>query len=113
MACVTPGTPAISPDSRKQDAAFHLALVHSAGNKIISLFYDNLYSLITDVIALSSRVPSKSLGDAYAEHEDIYTRIRNRDEAGAKALLRAQIDNSAAYLRVTIDNANRKEKNYA
>ena len=39
--------------------------------------------------------------------------IRNRDEAGAKALLRAQIDNSAAYLRVTIDNANRKEKNYA
>jgi GntR family transcriptional regulator, transcriptional repressor for pyruvate dehydrogenase complex len=96
-----------------QDAAFHLALVHSAGNKIISLFYDNLYSLITDVIALSSRVPSKSLGDAFAEHEDIYTRIRNRDEAGAKVLLRAQIDNSAAYLRVTIDNANRKEKNYA
>ena len=45
-----------------QDAAFHLALVHSAGNKIISLFYDNLYNLITDVIALSSRVPTKSLG---------------------------------------------------
>jgi GntR family transcriptional repressor for pyruvate dehydrogenase complex len=63
-----------------QDAAFHLALVHSA---------------------------------AYAEHEEIYTMIRNRDETGAKALLRAQIDNSAAYLRITIDNANRKEENYA
>ncbi len=91
------------------DAAFHLALVHSAGNTILSLYYDNLYGLITDVIAVSSRVPSKSLEAAYAEHEDIYTMIRNRDEAGAKALLRAQIDNSAAYLRVAIENANRKE----
>jgi GntR family transcriptional regulator, transcriptional repressor for pyruvate dehydrogenase complex len=96
-----------------QDAAFHLALVHSAGNKIISLFYDNLSTLITDVIALSSRVPTKSLEAAYAEHEDIYTKICYRDEAGAKALLRAQIDNSAAYLRITIENANREKENYA
>ncbi|MBP0583366.1 FadR family transcriptional regulator [Labrys sp. LIt4] len=96
-----------------QDAAFHLALVHSAGNKILSLFYDNLYGLITDAIAVSSRVPTKSLEAAYAEHEDIYTMICNRDEAGATALLRAQIDNSAAYLRVAIENANRKEENDA
>ncbi len=91
------------------DASFHLALVHSAGNKILSLFYDNLYGLIIDVIALSSRVPTKSLEAAYAEHDDIYTMIRNRDEAGAKALLRAQIDNSAAYLRVAIETANAKK----
>ncbi len=100
-------------DFTVQDAAFHLALVRSAGNKILSLFYDNLYALITDAIAVSSRVPTKSLEAAYAEHEDIYTMICNRDEAGATALLRAQIDNSAAYLRVAIENANRKEENNA
>lgn len=92
------------------DAAFHLALVHSTGNKILSLYYNNLYGLIADVIAVSSRVPSKSLEAAYLEHEDIYARICNRDEAGAKALLRAQIDNSAAYLRVAIANASRKNE---
>ena len=57
-------------------------------------------------------MPTKSLEAAYAEHEDIYTMIRNRNESGAKALLRAQINNSAAYLRVTIDKANRKEENH-
>jgi len=95
------------------DAAFHLALVHSAGNKILSVYYDNLSGLIGDVIRVSSRVPSKSLDAAYAEHADIYERIRTRDEAGAKALMRAQIDNSAAYLRVAIENANRKDEDDA
>ncbi|UGY11646.1 FadR/GntR family transcriptional regulator [Phyllobacterium pellucidum] len=92
------------------DAAFHLALVHSTGNAILSVFYDNLYGLITEVIRVTSRVPSKSLAAAYAEHADIFEMIRNRDEAGAKTLMRAQIDNSAAYLRVAIENANAKEK---
>ncbi len=93
------------------DAAFHLALVHSAGNQILAVFYDNLYGLITEVIRVTSRVPTKSLEDAYAEHADIYDRIFKRDEAGAKALMRAQIDNSAAYLRVAIEKANREKAN--
>lgn len=93
------------------DAAFHLALVHSAGNEILSVFYDNLYGLITEVISVTSRVPTKSLEEAYAEHADIYARIDNRDEAGAKALMRAQIDNSAAYLRVAIEKANKDKTN--
>lgn len=88
------------------DASFHLALVHAAGNEILSVFYDNLYGLIGDVIRVTSRVPSKSLEAAYAEHADIVMRIRDGDEAGAKALMRAHIDNSAAYLRVAIDRAN-------
>ncbi|KAA0972067.1 FadR family transcriptional regulator [Aureimonas fodinaquatilis] len=91
------------------DAAFHLALVHSTDNKILSVFYDNLSGLITEVIRVTSRVPSKSLEAAYVEHADIYAMIVARNEAGAKALMRAQIDNSAAYLRVAIENANRKE----
>jgi GntR family transcriptional regulator, transcriptional repressor for pyruvate dehydrogenase complex len=95
------------------DAAFHLALVHSTGNEILSVFYDNLYGLITEVIRVTSRVPSKSLDAAYAEHADIFKMIQNRDEAGAKALMRAQIDNSAAYLRVAIENTKPKDNENA
>ena len=79
------------------DAAFHLALVHSAGNQILAVFYDNLFGLITEVIKITSRVPTKSLEAAYAEHADIYNRIESQDVDGAKALMRDQIDNSAAY----------------
>lgn len=86
----------------ESDAAFHSALVRSAGNEILTLFYDNLYGLIADVIRVTSRVPSKSLETAYAEHAAIYSKIQSRDEAGAKALLRAQIDNSAEYLRIAL-----------
>lgn len=97
----------------KADAAFHLALVHSTRNDILSVLYDNLYGLITEVIQVSSRVPTKSLDTAYAEHADIYAKIKDRDEAGAKALMRAQIDNSAAYLRVAIEHANHKDETNA
>ncbi|TXR49383.1 FadR family transcriptional regulator [Phyllobacterium endophyticum] len=95
------------------DAAFHLALVHSTDNEILSVFYDNLYGLITEVIRVTSRVPSKSLAAAYAEHADIFAMIQNRDEKGAKELMRAQIDNSAAYLRVAIENAKNKDNENA
>ena len=91
------------------DAAFHLALVHAAGNQILAVFYDNLFGLITEVIQITSRVPTKSLESAYAEHADIFHLIEARDVAGAKALMRAQIDNSAAYLRVAIEKAKNKD----
>lgn len=92
------------------DAAFHLALVHSAGNHILSLIYDNLFGLINEVIQVSSRVPTKSLQAAFAEHADIYARLCAQDAAGAQALMRAQIDNSAAYLRLAIETTNRQEE---
>lgn len=91
------------------DAAFHLALVKSAGNEILSVFYDNLYGLTAEVIRVTSRVPSKSLDAAYKEHADIFAAIRDRDEVGAKVLMRAHIDNSADYLRVAIENIKRKD----
>lgn len=97
----------------EEDAAFHLALVHSAGNEILTVFYDNLFGLILEVIQVTSRVPSKSLEAAYAEHEEIYRLIRNRDEAGAKKLMREQIDNSASYLQVAIDNVMKEGKKNA
>lgn len=87
------------------DASFHLALVHSARNSILSLIYDNFAALINEVIQVTSRVPTKSLEAAYAEHEAIYNMIRDFREAAAKELMRAQIDNSAAYLRVAIENS--------
>jgi GntR family transcriptional regulator, transcriptional repressor for pyruvate dehydrogenase complex len=87
------------------DAAFHRALVHSTGNQVISLFYDNLYALISDLIRVTSRVPSKSLDAAYDEHAAIYDNIRRRADQKAKMLMRKQIDNSAAYLKVAIMQA--------
>jgi GntR family transcriptional repressor for pyruvate dehydrogenase complex len=95
------------------DAAFHLALVRSAGNEILSVFYDNLYGLITEVIRVTSRVPSKSLEAAYTEHADICKAIVERNETTAKALMRAHIDNSADYLRLAIENINRKDSENA
>ncbi|MGV8935875.1 MAG: FadR/GntR family transcriptional regulator [Allorhizobium sp.] len=92
------------------DAAFHLALVHSAGNRILSIIYDNFANLISEVIQVTSRVPSKSLDEAYDEHAAIYATIRDRDEIGAKALVRAQIDNSANYLRIAIEKATKGGK---
>ncbi|MFD1881099.1 FadR/GntR family transcriptional regulator [Paracoccus pacificus] len=92
------------------DAAFHLALVHSAGNRILSIMYDNFAALINEVIQLSSRVLSKSLEDAYDEHAEIYDRVRNRDGAGAVTLVRAQIDHSATRLRIAIEKTRTEEK---
>lgn len=91
------------------DAAFHLALVHSSGNRVLAIMYDNFANLIGDMIQLSSRVPTKSLDAAYAEHAEIFACIRARDEAGAQALMRAQIERSTEYLRVAIAKAQQKE----
>jgi DNA-binding FadR family transcriptional regulator len=91
------------------DAEFHFALVRSAGNEILTVFYDNLYGLITEVIRVTSRVPSKSLEAAYVEHFDICEAIRQRNESSAKSLMKAHIDNSADYLRLAIENTNRKD----
>lgn len=91
------------------DAEFHFALVRSAGNQILTVFYDNLYGLITDVIRVTSRVPSKSLEAAFAEHSSICEAIRSRDGGKAQSLMKAHIDNSADYLRLAIDKLNSKE----
>lgn len=91
------------------DARFHLALVHSANNAILSTIYDNLSDLIGEVIQVTSRVPTKSLEAAYAEHEAIFALIRDRNEPRAKELMRAQIDNSAAYLETAIEKLRQSE----
>lgn len=87
------------------DARFHLALVRAVGNEILDVLYDNLFSIIVDIIRVSSRVPRKSLAEGYAEHEDIYRLIRACDGEGAVAAIRGQIDHSSDYLRVILDNA--------
>lgn len=92
------------------DVAFHLALVHSAGNPILTVLYDNLFGLIHEVIQVTSRVPSKSLDAAYSEHHDIWQQIANRDQIRATSLMRAQIDNSAAYLRVVLNQIRTKSQ---
>lgn len=92
------------------DAAFHLGLVRSAGNEILNVVYDNLFSIIIDVIRVTSRVPDKSLDAGYAEHEEIYQLIVTGKPEAAKAAIRRQIDNSSSYLKVALDNAALRNK---
>jgi len=87
------------------DAKFHRALVQSLGNEILSSVYANLYGLITDVIRLTSRVPSKTQADGVAEHRAIFQSIRSGDVEGSRALMREHIDNSTTYLEQAIDAA--------
>jgi DNA-binding FadR family transcriptional regulator len=84
------------------DAAFHLALVRAVGNEILNVLYDNLFSIIVDVIRVSSKVPDKPLPEAWAEHDRIYRLIRDGDEAAASDAIRRQIDESAEYLRLAL-----------
>ena len=92
------------------DARFHRALVQSLGNEILSSVYGNLYALITDVIRLTSRVPSKTQAEGVAEHEAIFNAIRTGKVEGSRALMREHIDNSTAYLQQAIDAANQQGK---
>ena len=87
------------------DAAFHQALVDAAGNGVLSIVYNNLHGLVTEVIRVTSSVPTKSYDAAYAEHVDIYNKIRAGDLDRAKSLMRAHIDNSAEYLKVAIEKS--------
>ncbi|RYE54112.1 MAG: FadR family transcriptional regulator, partial [Hyphomicrobiales bacterium] len=81
------------------------ALVQSMGNEILSSVYANLYGLITDVIRLTSRVPSKTQAEGVAEHQAIVKSIRSGDVELSRALMREHIDNSTAYLHQAIDAA--------
>ena len=91
------------------DAGFHLGLVHSVGNEILNVFYNNLFALIIEVIRVSSRVPKKPLDAAYAEHEEIYRLISTGDSEGAQNAMRRQIEGSARYLKVALDRKNSKK----
>lgn len=87
------------------DATFHRALVQSLGNDILSTVYGNLYGLITEVIRLTSRVPSKTQADGVAEHRALFAAIRSGDVAASRALMREHIDNSTTYLQQAITDA--------
>jgi DNA-binding FadR family transcriptional regulator len=84
------------------DAKFHLGLVHSVDNEILHVFYENLFSLITDIIKVASRVPRKSLDVAFAEHSEIHRLIRVQDVEGARAAIARQIGGSTEYLKIAM-----------
>jgi len=88
------------------DAAFHRALVDSADNTILSVFYDNVFALVTEVIRVTSSVPTKSYAAALAEHAEIYNKIREGNLTDAKSLMREHIESSADYLRIAIEKGN-------
>lgn len=85
------------------DAAFHLGLVRSLGNGILDVVYDNLFSIIVDLIRVNSRVPLKSLADGHAEHRAIHEAIAAGDPDRAAGAIARQIADSTAYLKIAID----------
>lgn len=92
------------------DAAFHRALVQSLGNEILTSLHGNLHSLISEVIKVSSRVPSKKLSAGLAEHENIYGLIAAGKASDAREAMREHITNSTAYLEQAIrQSRNRPE----
>jgi len=91
------------------DAAFHKALVQALGNEILSTVYGNLYALITDVIRVTSRVPSKTMREGVAEHEYIFALIKAGNAAGSQSAMREHIDNSTAYLQQAISAAKNQQ----
>lgn len=84
------------------DAAFHLGLVRSLGNGILDVVYDNLFSIIVDLIRVNSRVPMKSLDAGYAEHRAIHDAIVARRPDAASLAIARQIADSTAYLKIAI-----------
>lgn len=80
------------------DAAFHVGLVRSVGNEILNVLYGNLFSLIVNVIRMANRVTRKTLEEAFAEHDEIYRLIKDKNRAGATEAMRRQIEGSAGYL---------------
>lgn len=92
------------------DAAFHRSLVQALGNEILATVYGNLFALITDVIRVTSRVPSKTMSEGLAEHERMYALIKQGDVAGARDAMREHIDNSTAYLQQAISAAKNQQE---
>src|SRR5690606_25308559 len=90
------------PEYANADAAFHLAIVQAVGNDILTTLYENLYGLITDMIQLSVRVPSKSLKAGLEEHEDLYRIICSGDPEKAREAIAAHLENSASYLQTAL-----------
>ncbi len=86
------------PDYAEADAAFHKALIDALGNEVLTTLYQNLTVLVTDLIRLSVRVPSKPMERGLKEHRHIYETIRSGDRAAAVEAIRTHIDNSTQYI---------------
>lgn len=95
------------PDYAEADAAFHLALVNSVGNEILITLYENLYALITEIIRLSVRVPSKPLEDGLAEHQHMFDCIAARDAGTARQVVAAHVEQSKSYLQRALDGSSK------
>jgi GntR family transcriptional repressor for pyruvate dehydrogenase complex len=86
----------------RADAQFHYSVIRLGNNNVITTIYDNLFGLINEVIQVTSRVPSKPLDEAYAEHLAIFECLRDGKGTEARELLQQHIQNSATYLRLVL-----------
>lgn len=80
------------------DAAFHRAVVDAVGNEILSSLYNNLYALITEIIRVSVRVPSKSMEEGLEEHRALLAAINSGSAESAQRAIRAHLEQSRSYL---------------
>ncbi|MCR8725198.1 FadR/GntR family transcriptional regulator [Frigidibacter sp. ROC022] len=97
------------PDYAEADAAFHLALVRAVGNEILTTFYENLYGLITEIIRLTVRVPSKPMLDGLAEHRQMLACLRQGGAAAARKIVAEHVDQSKSYLQLALGDLARRK----
>ena len=87
------------------DALFHRSLVNALGNEILSVFYDQLYGLVHDEIAVTVKVHKKDSQRAYDEHLEIYNMLRDHNSVGVQELVARQIEGSTGFLHEVIGDA--------
>lgn len=90
------------PQFTEGDTLFHCAIVQSLGNDIYSLLYNNINSLMAGTVRIFGPVPRQTLVEAQAEHEEIYSHIRDGNAQRARALMGSHIDNYTAHLQTCV-----------
>ena len=72
------------------DSAFHLTLLHAAGNRVLERMTQPMHELLSFSQALTDAIPGV-LARALADHESIAGAVRRRDAGGAREAMRRHL----------------------
>ena len=73
------------------DSAFHLALLHAAGNRVLERMTQPMHELLSYAQQLTDAIPGV-LGRALADHEAIAAAVGRGDPPAARDAMRAHLD---------------------
>jgi DNA-binding FadR family transcriptional regulator len=73
------------------DSAFHLALLHAAGNRVLERMAQPMHELLSYAQRLTDAIPGV-LGRALADHEAIAAAVARRDVPAAREAMRRHLE---------------------